>query len=73
MENIQNAQDIFDTTCTIETELNCALDILEHVVYGIGEGLDHMTANVQIGSIKGAIAMIQQQAAAVARLRTVKK
>lgn len=61
--------DAFLETCKIETELLCAIDSLDHVVYGIGEGTEFMTVNVQIGIIKGAISIIEQQIVDLGQMR----
>lgn len=68
-DQFQIHRDTVLETCKIETELTCAVDNLNHAVYGIGEGTEFMKENIQISIIKGSIAMIEQQISTLCSMR----
>lgn len=73
MENNRHQihRDTISKTCAIEVDLLCAIDGLNHAVYGIGEGTESMSIDIQIGIIKGSIALVNQQVAALVAMREV--
>lgn len=73
MENDRHQihRDTISKTCAIEVDLLCAIDDLSHAVHGIGEGTESMSIDIQIGIIKGSIALVNQQVAELVALREV--